>query len=72
MKVQGFESFRMEYDYTQFDKRMRVTQEQISLPTMLTTTIGFDALVVTVPNIRPAAHYIRPDGNADQFRKGAS
>lgn len=71
LKVQGFESFRMEYDYTQFDKRMRVTQKQISLPTMFITAIGFDALNNGVPNIRPAAHYIRPDGNADQFRKGA-
>ena len=70
-KVQGFESFRMEYDYTQFDKRMRVTQEQIFLPTIIITAIGFDALNNGVPNIRPAVHYIRPDGNADQFRKGA-
>lgn len=70
-KVQGFESFRMEYDYTQFDKRMRVTQEQISLPAIIITAIGFDALNNGVPNIRPAVHYIRPDGNADQFRKGA-
>ncbi|QQC81943.1 hypothetical protein I9189_007760 [Acinetobacter bereziniae] len=71
LKVQGFESFRMEYDYTQFDKRMRVTQEQIPLPTIIITAIGFDALNNGVPNIRPAVHYIRPDGNADQFRKGA-
>lgn len=69
--AQGFESFVMEYDYTQFDKRMRVIRKELPKPKIFITPVGVDALCVAVPNIKPAAHYIRPDGNADQYRKGA-
>lgn len=69
--AQGFESFVMEYDYTQFDKRMRVIRKELPKPKIFITPVGVDALFVAVPNIKPAAHYIRPDGNADQYRKGA-
>lgn len=71
LEAQGFESFVMEYDYTQFDKRMRVVRQELPKPKLLIKPVGVDALFVTVPNIKPAVHYIRPDGNADQFRKGA-
>lgn len=71
LDVQGFESFVMEYDYTQFDKRMRVTGQVLPKPKLLIKPVGVDALLMSVPNIKPAAHYIRPDGNADQYRKGA-
>lgn len=71
VEVQSFESFVMEYDYTQFDKRMRVVRQDLPKPKLFIKPVGFDALFVAVPNIKPAVHYIRPDGNADQFRKGA-
>lgn len=71
LKAQGFDSFVMEYDYTQFDKRMRVTGTVIEIPAQTIQAVGFDAFRQSVPNIKPAVHYIRPDGNADQFRKGA-
>lgn len=69
--VQGFDSFVMEYDYTQFDKRMRVSRKDLPKPSLSIQPVGIDALNTGVPNIKPAVHYIRPDGNADQFRKGA-
>ena len=68
--VNGFESFVCEYDYTAFDKRMRVIRKDLPKPSLSIQPVGVDDLVVTVPNIKPAAHYIRPDGNADQYRKG--
>ena len=33
--------------------------------------VGLDAQLTGVPNVKPAVRYIRPDGNADQYRKGA-
>ena len=71
VEAQGFESFVMEYDYTQFDKRMRVVRQELPKQKLFIEPIGFDNLTNGVPNINPAAHYIRPDGNADQYRKGA-
>lgn len=71
LSVNGFESFACEYDYTAFDKRMRVIRKDLPKLSLSIQPVGVDALVVTVPNIKPAVHYIRPDGNADQYRKGA-
>lgn len=71
LSVNGFESFVCEYDYTAFDERMRVIRKELPKPSLSIQPVGVDTLVVTVPNIKPAVHYIRPDGNADQYRKGA-
>lgn len=71
VEAQGFESFAMEYDYTQFDKRMRVVRQELPKQKLFIESIGFVSSNYGVPNTKPAAHYIRPDGNADQFRKGA-
>lgn len=71
IEAQGFESFVMEYDYTQFDKRMRVIRQELPKPKLFIKPVGVDALFIAVPNIKPTVHYIRPDGNADQYRKGA-
>ncbi|WAU72384.1 hypothetical protein [Acinetobacter sp. TR11] len=70
LRVDGFDSFACEYDYTAFDKRMRVTKTPLPKPSQSIQPVGFDAFSQGVPNIKPAVHYIRPDGNADQFRKG--
>lgn len=71
VEAQGFESFVMEYDYTQFDKRMRVVRQELPKQKLFIEPVGFVSSRYGVPNIKPAAHYIRPDGNADQYRKGA-
>ena len=31
---------------------------------------GFVDTRMGTPNVRPGVHFIRPDGNSDQFRKG--
>lgn len=66
----GFDAFLCEYDYTNFKDRMRVTRQEFVKPAMHIAPVGFDGAAYAVPNIKPAAHYIRPDGNADQYRKG--
>mgnify|MGYP007029307864 CR=1 FL=1 len=71
LSVNGFESFVCEYDYTAFDKRMRVYRKTIPRPQIHISPVGFDVSRLGLLNIKPAVHYIRPDGNADQFRKGA-
>ena len=71
LNLEGFDSFAAEYDYTKFKERMRVKRQELPLPQTILTTLGFDHALYGVPNIKPAAHYIRPDGNADQYRKGA-
>lgn len=69
--IEGFETFAMEYDYTQFNERMRVIRREVPKPFRSILSVGFDTQLIGMPNIKPAAHYIRPDGNADQYRKGA-
>lgn len=68
----GFDSFTNDYDLTQFAKRMRVrlgtpnggAPRRVSHRGDVHSSVG-------APGLRPGTHYIRPDGNADQHRKGA-
>lgn len=70
--VKGFDSFRSEYDYEHFAARMRVRNATLpTIPAQGITAVGVDCAAVGLPNIKPKTHYIRPDGNSDQFRKGA-
>ena len=69
----GFDSLVMEYDAANFDKRMRVKHGEggtPAKPVQHLTPVGFDALCSSASNVRAGVHYIRPDGNSDQFRKG--
>ena len=50
---------------------MRVIRKDLPKQKLFIESIGFVSSSYGVPNVKPAAHYIRPDGNADQFRKGA-
>lgn len=70
--VDGFDSFISEMDISNFKGRMKVTlvkkpvviePKEIMLEAFGLTTYG-------IPNIRLKTHYIRPDGNSDQYRKG--
>lgn len=70
--VEGFDSFISEMDISNFKGRMKVTlvkkpvviePKEIKLEAFGLTTYG-------TPDIRLKTHYIRPDGNSDQYRKG--
>ncbi|RLL50334.1 hypothetical protein D9K79_00865 [Acinetobacter cumulans] len=68
----GFDSFRSEYDIEAFAKRMRVQRKDMPKPVQKISVVSTTSQTAAgTPNIRPGAHYIRPDGNSDQFRKGA-
>lgn len=67
----GWESSKSEYDIDNFEQRMRVTKTLTPRPARALGASGFVSCVSGAPDIRPAAHYIRPDGNAEAYRKGA-
>lgn len=71
--VEGFDAFRSEYDLEQFKLRMRVSNawEPPGPDAREVMPLGMDISDVGVPNVLPGVHFIRPDGNADQYRKGA-
>lgn len=70
--VPGWDSFVCEYDVRRFHERMRVRSAWDGRPPI--RTLGASAVAaaaVGTPGVRIGRHYIRPDGNADQQRKGA-
>lgn len=61
-----------EYDPMEFAKRMLVRNASTPRPPAQGIgPAGFDPLAAGTPGTRMGAHYIRPDGNAEQYRKGA-
>ncbi|MCU4350227.1 hypothetical protein [Acinetobacter ursingii] len=71
VQIKGFDSYADNFEMGSFDKKMTV--KLIPKPTIPVRlqAVGFVSSSHGVPNIKPAVHYIRPDGNADQYRKGA-
>lgn len=70
----GFDDFRSEYQLEAFEQRMRVTRRAPSTTIVARNLLAagaHPASVLGTPDIRPGTHFIRPDGNAEQFRKGA-
>lgn len=68
----GWDSFILDYDLQHFDQRMRVWRgTPTNIPAQRLYPFGMSGLGVSVASVRPGAHYIRPDGNSDQHRKGA-
>ena len=72
LAAEGFDSFLCEYDYRAFAQRMRVrnatTNEKVR---QIVVPRGGLHHQMGTPNVRLGVHYIRPDGNAEQYRKGA-
>ena len=61
-----------EYDPMEFAKRMMVRNASTPRPPAQGIgPAGFDTFAAGTPGARLGAHYIRPDGNAEQYRKGA-
>lgn len=80
VNAEGFDGFISEADIKSFKGRLTVKRAIDGLPnkpihTKKPHTIGAVGIapntVVPVPNIKNKVHYIRPDGNSEQFRKGA-
>lgn len=73
VSAKGFDAFVSEMDISNFKNRMKVIliKKPIIKESQEIKPQSFDASSYGVPNIRLAVHYIRPDGNSDQYRKGA-
>ena len=68
----GHDSFVSTYDLEHFEQRMRVKNVDDGLPPRrMVLPAGHDSCHVSAPSTRMGRHYIRPDGNAEQYRKGA-
>lgn len=73
LDVKGFDAFVSQLDSANFGRRMKV--ELVDKPKHIFQTKEVfaqanDHAFYGVPDIRLAVHYIRPDGNSDQYRKG--
>ena len=71
VRPEGYDAFRCEYQLEAFDQRMRVYRAPVVRPSRSITPVGFVAFASAASDVKPGARYIRPDGNADQLRKGA-
>lgn len=72
IQVEGFYSFISEYNFESFKDRLKVIRLSTQ-PIFKNQVVGVDGIgpeTYSVPDIRLKAHYIRPDGNSDQYRKG--
>ncbi len=72
--VAGFDELDTNYDLANWkDGRMRVWRRNHDAAPVAQriTADGFVATQCGTPGLRNRAHYIRPDGNAEQYRKGA-
>lgn len=69
---EGFDTFASEYDLENFKDRMRVRHAFIPAPASqgISDVSIESATVVGMPDIKRSVHYIKPDGNANQYRKG--
>lgn len=75
INVQGFDSFVSEADIKSFKGRLAVKRAidgtKKSKQPQAIGAVAIAPPTVPVPNIKNKVHYIRPDGNSEQFRKGA-
>ncbi|OOR87078.1 hypothetical protein [Moraxella bovis] len=74
--VQGWDSFVSEPTLGSFKGRLTLRRVVDGLPKKGKTAQVIGAIPIAppappVPNIKNKVHYIRPDGNSEQFRKGA-
>ena len=73
VELGGWDALEIGYDPAKFAERLRVRNAYVppGPPAQAVTPMGIGMIKAGVPNVRPGVHYIRPDGNADQYRKGA-
>lgn len=69
--VEGFYTFASEYDIDSFNERMTIKLKKPVIDNIQrVSAVGFITLADGASSIKNNQHFIRPDGNSDQFRKG--
>lgn len=72
VRAAGWDSFLMEYDYQNFEARMVISRHpEETIQSYKVDISGFGECLIGSPDLRNAAHFIKPDGNSEQYRKGA-
>jgi len=72
VEAEGFNAFSSEYQLEDFEERLRVTlATKPEPPNQCFAPVGMEVSRIGVPNVGLGVHYILPDGNANQYRKGA-
>ena len=72
LRPQGFDAFVCTYDPKWFKERLRVILAKSDKPPVQEIAAsGVDSAQFGHDEIKRAVHFIRPDGNSDQYRKGA-
>lgn len=69
----GIDGLSIGYTFYQFPLRMRVTRAQEDtggMPAQALMPAGWASSSTGTADVRNRVHYIRPDGNAEQYRKG--
>ena len=71
--AEPWESFKCDYEPGQFNRRMKVWRVKPDpAPPVRLYAQGIEPCSVGTPDTSVMRHYIRPDGNAEQYRKGAA
>lgn len=73
IQAKGTDSFASNYILSSFDDRMKVNYGEYRQPKPGNQEViadGINSYIGSDANIRLNQHFIRPDGNSDQFRKG--
>lgn len=72
VSVQGFNAFNAEMDISNFKGRLKVilVKKPVIIEPKEIELQSFGDTAYGTPDIRLKVHYIRPDGNSDQYRKG--
>lgn len=71
VQPEGADAFLCEYDPLKFKERMRVWRIEEEPEAIRVSVPGIDVSDRGMPDVRPTVHRILPDGNAEQYRKGA-
>lgn len=60
------------YDRDNFQSRLKVWMRKLEpvIPSRNVAVTGLDAFSIHTPDVKRGVHYIKPDGNSDNFRKG--
>jgi len=71
VRATGFDAFTCDYTLDAFDSRLKVKQAAKVIASQTVKTNGLTTLAVATSDIKLKTQYIRPDGNAETYRKGA-
>lgn len=70
ISMTGFDDLRITYDPNKFKDRMTVKRTEYLPESRRITATGSEMTAVGVVGSKHLQHFIKPDGNSDQFRKG--